>query len=68
MTNAFDLAAVLAIVAVAGVYLFRRYKHSRRNPGAGCGCGCDTGCGGCDTASRCDSTHKDLQDRELPRA
>lgn len=41
MSNFADLALVLAIVAVAGVYLYRRLKKQRQ--GGGC-CGCD-GCG-----------------------
>ncbi|MFV0423413.1 hypothetical protein [Oleidesulfovibrio sp.] len=38
-----DTLGVIAIVAVAAVYLV--YRYARKKP-SGCGCGCSGGCGG----------------------
>lgn len=59
MSGSIDLAVVLAIVAVAGVYLVRRNIRNAKSDNVGCGCGCGSSCGGCDTSSTCNDPHKD---------
>lgn len=47
MTNFWDIGAVVFILLLAVIYLFRRY--TKKGVAGGCGCGCDSagGCSGC---------------------
>ncbi|BBD09559.1 FeoB-associated Cys-rich membrane protein [Desulfovibrio ferrophilus] len=58
MTGTIDLSLVLAIVAVAAIYLIRRHLRNKKTGNLGCGCGGDTSCSGCGQASTCTDPHK----------